>query len=332
MATLMMRTAAWSTGQLRLPSQVTFLLRRLRRFVLSVAALVVLSFAMLQLIPGDPVRAALGAGADERLVSATRTQLGLDRPVIEQFISYVQGIAGGDFGTSIATRQPVSDVLAQRLPGTLSLTLVAFVLTMAVAVPLGLGAGVATRDGRRPLVGAAFTGVAGFLTVVPEFLLAVGLVFVFAVTLDLLPAAGQDGWQSFVLPVLALAAAPVAVLARLVRAETIATLKDGYVQTARAKRLSRRRIYLRHVLPNAMTSALTVGGLLFGGLIAGTVLIENVFSWPGLGSTMVSSIIGKDYPVVQAIVLVYGAGVLLVNLVVDLLLAAVDPRSTVLDH
>jgi peptide/nickel transport system permease protein len=315
-----------------MPPQAWFVLRRTRRFVLSLLALVVLSFAMLQLIPGDPVRTALGAGADQQLVDETRAQLGLDRPVLEQFGTYLRDTATGDFGTSITTRQPVGDVLAQRLPGTLELTALSFLLTLSVAIPLGLMVGVACRHGRRRILGAVFTGTAGLLSVLPEFLFAVAMVFVFGVSLELLPVAGQDGWQSYILPVLALSAAPTAVLARLVRVETTSALQDGYVQTARAKRLSRSTIYLRHVLPNAMTSALTVGGLLFGGLIAGTVLVENVFSWPGLGSTMVSSIVGKDYPVVQAIVLVYGAGVLLVNLLVDLLLAWIDPRSSVLDN
>jgi peptide/nickel transport system permease protein len=158
------------------------------------------------------------------------------------------------------------------------------------------------------------------------------MVFVFAVTLQWFPVAGRGGAGSFVLPVAALAAAPAAVLARLVRVETDAAFQEGYVQTARAKRLPSRTIYIKHVLPNSLTSALTVGGLMFGGLIAGTVLVENVFSWPGLGRTMVDAIVGKDYPVVQAIVLVYGTGVLLVNLVVDLLLAWVDPRSAVLEQ
>ena len=324
-AAVLVRRRGW-------PPQLLFALRRLRRFVLSVAALVVLSFAMLQLVPGDPVRAALGAGADESLVAATRSQLRLDESVTTQFVDYVRNVLEGDFGTSIATRQPVSDVLAQRLPPTLGLTLASFVITLTLAMPIGLLVGIACRNGRRPVLGLSFTGVAGFLSVVPEFLLAVGMVFVFGVSLGWFPVAGADGASSYMLPVAALTAAPTAVLARLVRVETEAAFHEGYVQTARAKRLPARTIYIKHVLPNALTSALTVGGLLFGGLIAGTVLVENVFSWPGLGSTMVSSIVGKDYPVVQAIVLVYGAGVLLVNLVVDLLLAWADPRSSVLEQ
>lgn len=324
--------AAALVGQRSSPPRLLFVLRRMRRFVLSVAALVVLCFAMLQFVPGDPVRAALGAGADENLVVDTRAKLGLDQPVTAQFVTYLGNVASGDFGTSITTRQPVIEILAQRLPSTLGLTAAAFVATLVLAIPIGLLVGIACRHGRRPALGLSFTGIAGFLSVVPEFLLAVGMVFFFAVTLGWFPVAGRSGAESFVLPVAALAAAPAAVLARLVRVETEAAFQEGYVQTARAKRLRSHTIYFKHVLPNSLTSALTVGGLMFGALIAGTVLVENVFSWPGLGRTMVDAIVGKDYPVVQAIVLVYGTGVLLVNLVVDLLLAWVDPRSAVLEQ
>jgi peptide/nickel transport system permease protein len=319
-------------GARRMPPQALFVVRRLRRFVLSVFALVAASFAMLQLIPGDPVRASLGADAPESLVVQTRAQLGLDQPILLQFWDYLRGVAVGDFGMSIASRLPVSDVIAQQLPGTLTLTAAAFVLTMLVAVPLGLGMGVLCREGRHRFVNLVFTGVAGLISVIPEFLLAVGLVFVFAVTLQWLPVAGRGGAASYVLPVSALAAAPIAVIARLVRVETAAALREEYVQTARAKRLPPVTIYVKHVLPNALTSTLTVGGLLFGGLIAGTVLVENIFAWPGLGNTMVSAIVGKDYPVVQAIVLIYGVGVLLVNLAIDLLLAWINPRSSILER
>ena len=145
--------AAVLAGRGGWPPQLLFALRRLRRFVLSVAALVVLSFAMLQLVPGDPVRAALGAGADESLVVETRAQLGLDEPVTTQLVDYVRNVLGGDFGTSIATRQPVSDVLAQRMPPTLGLTIAAFVVTLTLAMPIGLLLGIVCRNGRRPILG-----------------------------------------------------------------------------------------------------------------------------------------------------------------------------------
>jgi peptide/nickel transport system permease protein len=157
----------------------------------------------------------------------------------------------------------------------------------------------------------------------------VGLVYVFGVTLGWAPVAGRSGPGSYVLPVAALAVGPAAALARIVRVETLAVLQADYIRTARAKRLPARLVYFRHALPNALTATVTIGGLLLSSLIAGTVLVENVFAWPGLGSTIVQSILAKDYPVVQGVVLVYGLGVLLVNLAVDVALALLDPRSTI---
>jgi peptide/nickel transport system permease protein len=157
----------------------------------------------------------------------------------------------------------------------------------------------------------------------------VGLVFVFGVHLGWAPVAGRAGPDSYVLPVLSLAVGPAAVLARIVRVETLGVLQADFIRTARAKRLPDRLIYLRHALPNALTATITLGGLLLSAMVAGTVLVENVFAWPGLGSTIVQSILAKDYPVVQGVVLVYGVGVLAVNLAVDVALALLDPRSTI---
>jgi peptide/nickel transport system permease protein len=167
------------------------------------------------------------------------------------------------------------------------------------------------------------------LGTIPDFLLGVALVAVFAVDLGWFPVASRDGAASYVLPVLALAIGPAAVLARIVRVEMLTVLETDYVRTARAKRLPALRIHLRHALPNAVTATLTLGGMLLASMVAGTVLVENVFAWPGLGSTIVESIVGKDYPLVQGTVLVYGVIVLVVNNLVDVALALLDPRSTI---
>jgi peptide/nickel transport system permease protein len=188
---------------------------------------------------------------------------------------------------------------------------------------------VATRGGRRRRSAHTFTTTSVLLGAIPEFLFAVGLVYVFGYTLHWAAVADRAGFDSYVLPVLSLAIGPAAVLARIVRVETLAVLQADYVRTARAKRLPDRRVYLRHALPNSLTATLTLAGLLLGGMVAGTVLAENVFNWPGLGSEIVRSILAKDYSVVQGIVLVYGLGVLLVNLAVDVALALLDPRSTI---
>jgi peptide/nickel transport system permease protein len=303
--------------------------RRFGQFLGSLLVLVTASFGIIHLVPGDPVRAALGMDAPQYLVNARRARLGLDLPLWDQYLHYIRDLFTGRMGTSISSGVPVSQVIGARLPATIELAGWAFGVSVAVAVPAGLTMAVLTRGGRRRAAELAFTAVGIVLASIPGFLLGVGLVYVFAVHLGWAPVAGDSGFRSFVLPVLSLALAPAAVLARILRLEVLAALGDDYVRTARAKRLPAWRIYLVHVLPNALTATLTVGGLLLSALMAGTVLVENVFAWPGLGSTIVQSILAKDYPVVQAIVLVYGAGVLLINLAVDIALALLDPRSTI---
>ncbi|MEU3771168.1 ABC transporter permease [Amycolatopsis keratiniphila] len=311
---------------------LSFTVRRLGRFAISLWVLITTAFLMIQLIPGDPVRAALGLTAPVELVNARRAALGLDDPLWLQYVHYLGGLVTGDFGTSMTSGQPVSEVIGDRLPATLELALPAFAVVIAVAIPLGLLFAVLTRGGRRRGGELAFTSTTVLLAAIPEFLLAVALVAFFSVQLGWFPVAGNADASSFVLPVIALALGPASVLARIVRVETLSVLGNDFIRTARAKRLPARLVYLRHALPNALTATLTMGGLMLTGMVAGTVLVENVFAWPGLGSTIAQSILQKDYPLVQGIVLVYGIGVLLVNLTVDVLLAVLDPRSTIREN
>jgi ABC-type dipeptide/oligopeptide/nickel transport system permease component len=306
-----------------------FGLRRLARLLVSLWVLVTAAFLMIHLIPGDPVRAALGSTAPVALVNARRAMLGLNDPLWLQYLHYLRNLFTGDMGTSITSGLPVSELIGDRLPATLQLAVLAFLLAVLISVPLGLGMAIATRGGRRRPTELAFTSTSVILGAIPDFLVGVALVYVFGVKLAWAPVAGRAGAGSYVLPVIALALGPAVVLARIVRVETLAVMQADYLRTARAKRLPSRQIYLRHALPNALTATITLGGLLLGAMVAGTVLVENVFAWPGLGSTIVQSILAKDYPVVQGVVLVYGVGVLLVNLLVDIALALLDPRSTI---
>ncbi|GAB3568939.1 ABC transporter permease [Amycolatopsis endophytica] len=317
------RVAALDNAWLR------FAVRRCGRLLVAVWVLLTAAFGMIHLIPGDPVRAALGPSAPAELVAARRAALGLDDPLWQQYLHYLGDLFTGKLGTSLGSGLPVAQVIGDRLPATLEIAGYAFLFAVVVAVPLGTGMAVLTRGGRRRRGELAFTSTTAVLAAIPEFLVAVGLVFVFGVTLGWLPVAGRSGPESYVLPVLALAAGPAAILARITRVEMLAVLRADYIRTARAKRLPASWVYLRHALPNALTAALTLGGLLLSAMVAGTVLVENVFAWPGLGSTIVQSILTKDYPLVQGIVLVYGLGVLLVNLLVDVALALLDPRSTI---
>lgn len=308
---------------------VRFAVRRLGRLVVSVWVLITASFLMIHLIPGDPVRAALGMTAPVSLVNARRESLGLNDPLRTQYLHYLRGVLSGDFGTSMTSQLPVSDIISQRLPATLALAVLSFLVAVVVAVPLGAMMGVLTRGGRARRAELTFTTISVILGAIPEFMLGVGLVYVFGVHLGWLPVAGRSGPDSYILPVLSLAVGPAVVLARILRVEMLGVLQADYVRTARAKRLPAAAVYFKHALPNALTAVLTLGGLLLSALVAGTVLVENVFAWPGLGSTIVQSILAKDYPVVQGIVLVYGVGVLAVNLAVDVALALLDPRSAI---
>ncbi|WP_348534373.1 ABC transporter permease [Kitasatospora sp. GP82] len=306
-----------------------FCVRRSARLVLSLGVVLTASFAMIRLVPGDPVRAALGVDAPPALVAARRHQLGLDQPFLAQYRHYLGGLLHGDMGASLITGTPVAELVRTRLPATLDIALPAFLVTLAVALPCGLVAAVHTRDGRRPRAELAFTAVTAGLASVPDFVLAAGLSALLAVGLELLPVAGTAGAESFVLPVLALSLAPTAVLARVVRVEALKVLAEDYMRTARGKRLSPARRYLRHAAPNMATAALTVAGSLLPAMIAGTVLVEKVFAWPGIGSAMAQSVVAQDYPVVQAMVLILGTTVLLAGLLVDGLLALLDPRSAI---
>jgi peptide/nickel transport system permease protein len=308
----------------------TFLVRRVARLVVNLFVLVTISFLMIHAIPGDPVRTALGGiTAQPELVAARRHDLGLDLPLVRQYLDYVRRVITGDFGSSIITRQPVSDIIADRLPSTLRLVGLAFLFTILVAYPLGLSMAVLTHNGRHRRGEASFVHATGFVQAIPDFVLATGLVALFAVSFQVLPVAGEDGWTSYVLPVLALTLGSIAALARVIRLEGLRVLDEDYVRTARSKRLPARLVYVRHALPNMLTASLTISGLFLAGLVAGTVLVENVFAWPGLGSTVVQSVIARDYPVALAISLLLGAIALVIHLVVDILLAIADPRSII---
>jgi peptide/nickel transport system permease protein len=305
----------------------SFLLRRLGRLAISTFVLVTVAFVMVRLIPGDPVRNALGIHASQAVVDAKREALGLNLPLWEQYLHFWQGLFTGNLGDSFSLQIPVTTVIGQRLPATLELAILALLVMLVLAVPIGIAAAALTRGGRNRGFELGYTAVSGLFAVIPEFLIGVALVYLFAVSTQLLPVAGRAGPESYILPVAALSIGSVAGMSRIVRTEALVVLDQDYIRTARAKRMSRWRLYLRHALPNLLTSALTIGGLVLGALIAGTVLVETIFSWPGLGLTIVDSIRNKDFPLAQGVVIVYGLIVLLVTLIVDIVLVLLDPRS-----
>lgn len=290
------------------------------------AGLLVATFLLVHLVPGDPARRVAGIEASGEQVEALRRELGLDRPLVVQFASYVRNLSEGDLGRSFLTREPVTRIIADRLPKTLQLAAVAVVLMLAISVPFGLVAAGLTWGGRNRPVDVGFTVATSLMGALPPFLLATFLAFIFAVWLGLLPVAGATRWNSVILPAVAISLRPMAELARIVRVETLNVLAQDYIRTARSKRVASPRLYGRHVLPNVLTAALTIGGLVFAHLIGGAVVIENVFAWPGLGTALVQAILARDYPTVQGVILLLGVVVIAVNAGVDLLLAAIDPR------
>ncbi|WP_272473306.1 ABC transporter permease [Baekduia alba] len=308
---------------------LAFLIRRLARFVVSMIVLVTACFAMVHALPGDPVRSALGIGASPETIAATRQRLGLDQSVWHQYWDYVHGLLQGHLGTSLISDTPVSDIMSQRLPATIALGGIAFLVVIVVAIPLGILTAIATREGKRRKAHFGFASGTGVLLSIPDYVLSVGLVFLFAVTFPIFEVAGRAGPDSYVLPVIALSAGSIAYLARIVRAETQRVLTEDYMRTARAKRLPARLVYVRHALPNIMTATLTVSGFVLAGLLAGTVLVETVFAWPGIGHELVESVLATDFPVVQATALFFGSTVLIINLLVDVAIAIIDPRSTI---
>ena len=245
---------------------LAFLLRRLLSLAVILVALLFAAFIMVRLIPGDPAEQVGGLSATPEQLQAIRHDLGIDEPFGVQLVNYLEGIAQGNLGMSFQTREPVIQVVQERIGNSLQLASVSLLLVLLLAIPGGMLAGALTREGRHRNGEVAFTAVTSIVGSIPEYLAGTFLAFLFAVWLRLLPVAGAEGWQSLVLPALAISLRPIAFLTRIVRVETLNVLAQDYMRTARSKRLPARILYLRHALPNVVTAALTVGGLLFSAL------------------------------------------------------------------
>lgn len=305
----------------------SFALRRAGGLVLSLVLLAVLTFLIVPLIPGDPALAILGPDATPAAIATVRERLHLDLPLWNQFGLYVQGLASLDLGESFRYSTPVTETIATKLPYTAALAFGSIAVVVVFAIPMGMLVGVLTRGGRRPVLATGFGVVAGFFASFPAYVAASLLVIVFAIWLRVLPAGGATAPGAFVLPIMALAIGPTFAVARVVRQETFEVLQQDFIRTARGRRVGSARLYLRHALPNLMASTLTLTGLILAGLLGGAVIIESVFSLPGLGMEVVQAIIYRDYPVIQGIVLTIGTIAIVINLVIDILLGLIDPRT-----
>jgi peptide/nickel transport system permease protein len=298
-----------------------FALQRLVRACLTLLVVVALAFFILRL-SADPAIVILGPDAPPAAIAAFREAWGLDRSLPIQFLEYLRAILRGDFGRSMINGAPVLPLVLERVPATLEIMLPALLCAIGLGVPAGVSAAL-RRDTLADRCIMAVS-VAGFT--MPSFVLGLLLVLVFAVDLGWLPSGGDDHWQSAILPVLTLSAGSAAVLARFTRSAMVAVLGQPYIRTASAKGLLWREVVRRHALPNAAIPVVTMVGFMVGGLLAGAVVTESVFSWPGLGRLMVTSVASRDLAVVQCILLLVACSMIAANLTVDLLYGVLDPR------
>ena len=303
-------------------SMARFLLARLGSAALVVIGVSLAVFLLIHLVPGDPVEVMLGDSARAADREALRHQLGLDLPLTQQLVDWIQGLLRLDLGQSLHSRRPITEVLAERLPATAELTLAALAIAVLVAVPLGIVAALG-RGGwwDRSAMTLSLVGVS-----VPNFWLGPLLIMLFSLGLGWFPVSGRDAPGSLVLPALTLGTALAAILARMIRASLLEVLGEDYIRTARAEGLSPLRVMLHHALPNALLPVVTLLGLQLGALLGGAVITETVFSWPGVGQLMVEAIQKRDYPLVQGCVLLISVIYVLVNTVTDLAYGWIDPR------
>jgi len=299
-----------------------FLLRRLLLLIPVLWGVATLVFLLLHFIPGDPVDLMLGDSALGTDRETLRDQLGLNDPLIVQYLRYFGDLLQGDWGTSLFSKKPVFEEIMERVPATMELMLGAMVVTILVAMPLGLIA--AVNKGTWIDQGAMIFSLLGVS--IPNFWLGPMLILLFSIHFDLLPVNERGGLEHLILPALTLGTSLASILARITRSSVVETLQAEYIRTARSKGISELRILFRHALRNALIPIVTVIGLQVGVLLSGAIITEAIFDWPGLGNLLISAINSRNYPLVQGCVLFIAGSYVIVNLVIDLLYAYLDPR------
>jgi ABC-type dipeptide/oligopeptide/nickel transport system permease component len=300
----------------------SYLLRRLLLFIPTIWVAVTLVFVIFRLVPGDPAQLMAGQSAPESVVEQIRHEMGLDKPLTVQYVRYLEGLLHGDFGHSRVYQSGAMDQIKSRLPATLALALAAMAIAIVVGVPAGIISAIRPYSWLDTL--SMVTAVGGIS--LPSFWLGLMLIIVFSVTVHWFPVAGFHGPASLVLPAVTLAAHQMAVIARMTRSSMLGVLNQDYIRTARAKGLKERVVTLRHALRNALIPTVTIAGIQLGYLLGGSLVVETVFAWPGIGRLMIDSIQIRDYTMIQAVVIVYAVLMLGVNLLVDLTYALLDPR------
>jgi len=309
----------------------TYIIRKVLIGIPVLIAVVTLVFLAIRLTPGDPVRQMLPPDASEADIIRMREHLGLDRSLLQQYFRYWDRILHGDFGDSLRTRRPVWDELASRIPYTVELALLAVILSALIGVPIGVYSAIRQNtifDGVMRVV--AFIGVS-----FPSFWLGTMFILLFALQLGWLPASGRAGplwtligFRSILLPALTLAIGSAASISRMTRSSMLEVIRQDYITVAKAKGLRESRVHWKHSMRNGLVPVVTLLGMQFGFLLGGAVIAETIFAWPGLGQLAVNAIMFRDYPLIQGVVFFFAAGVVLVNLLVDLTYVFIDPRVT----
>jgi glutathione transport system permease protein len=300
---------------------LNFLVKRLLGLLPTLVIVAGLVFLFVHLLPGDPARLAAGPEADDATVALVRADLGLDKPMPQQFVNFFVRIAHGDFGTSTRSKRPVAAEIGERFMPTLMLTLVSMVWAVIFGMAIGIVSAVWRNKWPDRLgMTLAVSGIS-----FPAFAFGMLLMEVFSVQLGWLPIVGDGSWRSYVLPSITLGAAVAAVMARFTRASFVEVLNEDYVRTARAKGVAEQWVVIGHCLRNAMIPVVTMMGLQFGFLLGGSIVVEVVFNWPGMGRLLVDAVAMRDYPVIQAEVLLFSLEFIVINLVVDVLYAVINP-------
>ena len=299
-----------------------FLLRRLALTIPVVWIVVTLVFALIHLVPGDPVAQMLGEGAPRPEIERLKHELGLDRPLLEQYATYLTGLLKGDLGTSYRNQESVAAAIATRYPATLQLALAAIMVSLILSIPAGVISAV-----RR---GTAIDGAIGVFSLLglslPNFALGPLLILLLSIFLGALPVSGRGGIAHLILPAITLGGGLAAITTRMVRASMLEEIRQDYIRTARAKGLPERLVLYRHALRNGLLPVITILGLQAGALLAGAIITESVFAWPGLGRLTVQAINARDYPLLQGCILTIALSYILINLLTDAVYCVVDPR------
>jgi glutathione transport system permease protein len=299
----------------------TYIVKRLLGMIPTLLLVVAVVFMFVHMLPGDPARLAAGQEADEQTVELVRQELGLDLPLPQQFVRYVTHMLHGDLGVSLRSKRPVSTEIADRFMPTLLLTMTSMVWSVLFGMVIGVASAVwRNRWPDRLGMTLAVSGIS-----FPAFALGMMLMQVFSVELGWLPTIGAGSWKNYILPSITLGAAVAAVMARFTRASFVEVIQEDFVRTARAKGLAESVVVAKHTLRNALIPVVTMMGLQFGFLLGGSIVVETVFSWPGLGALLVDAVTQRDYPVIQGLVLLFSLEFILINLVVDVLYGVINP-------